>query len=130
MVVLNPVGRSVGCTRPTLGVGLLQLRLRLIWDELDLHAPQNAAPRHVRFSIAQSSIIIGLSFALAAYEADRLTVPIIHEVKRNAARQVQRQCRGELKKAVAKVGRNYVLMGHRSQLEKLGWGMWGEMEGV
>jgi hypothetical protein len=68
-----------------MGMGLLELGL--IWDELYRHTPQNTAPGYVRFCIALSeSVTIGLSFALAAYKADRLTVPIMHEVKRDAAR--------------------------------------------
>jgi hypothetical protein len=102
----------------------LGLRLRLIWDELYLHAPQDAAPGYIRFGVTLSATI-DLPLALAAHEADRLTVPIVHEVERNAARQIQRQCRGELKKAVTEVGRNYVLMGHKRQqsiMTNLGWG--------
>jgi hypothetical protein len=88
--------------------------LGLIWEELYRHTPQNTAPGHVRFCVTLSeSVTIGRSFALAAHKADRLTVPIVHEVKRDAARQIQRQRWGELKKAVAEIGRKYVLMGHK-----------------
>jgi hypothetical protein len=96
-------------------MGLLGLGLGLIWDELYRHTPQNTAPGYVRFCAtfsAESVTIGGLSFALAAYKADRLTVPIVHEVKRDAARQIQGQRWGKLKKAVAEIGRKYVLMGH------------------
>jgi hypothetical protein len=61
-------------------MGLLRLRLRLIWDKFYHHAPQNTAPGYVRFSIALS-VTIGLLFALAAHEADGLTVPIVYKVK-------------------------------------------------
>jgi hypothetical protein len=68
-----------------MGMGLLGLGLGLIWDELYRHTPQNTTPGYVRFCITLSE-----SFALAAYKADRLTVPIMHEIKRDAARQIQR----------------------------------------
>jgi hypothetical protein len=97
-----------------MGMGLLELGLGLIWNELYRHTPQNTAPGYVRFCTTLSeSVTIELSFALAAYEADRLTVPIVHEVKRDAAGQIQRQRRGELKKAIAEIGRKYVLMGYQ-----------------
>jgi hypothetical protein len=112
---LSPVGLPIGDARPTLGVLGMGL-LGLIWDELYRHAPQNTAPWHVRFYVTLSeSVTIGRSFALAAHKADRLTVPIVHEVKRDAARQIQRQRWGELKKAVAEIGRKYVLMGGHKQ---------------
>ena len=91
------------------------LGLGLIWDELYRHTPQNPAPGYVRFRTTLSkSVTVGLSFALAAYKADRLTIPIMHEVKRDATRQIQRQRWGELKKAVAEIGCKYVLMGHQT----------------
>ena len=80
-------------------MGLLGLGLGLVFDKLYRHTPQNTAPGYVRFCITLSKSVtaIGcLSFALAAYEADRLAVPIVHEVKRDAARQVQRRRWGEL----------------------------------
>ena len=115
VVALSPVGLPIGNTRPTLGVmGMGLLGLGLICDELYRHTPQNTAPGCVRFCITLSdSVTIGLSFALAAYKADRLTVPIMHEVKRDAAGQIQRQSWGELKKAITEIGRKYVLMGHK-----------------
>jgi len=65
-----------------MGMGLLGLGLGLIWDELYRHAPQNTAPGYVRFCITFSeSITIILSLALATYEADRLTVPVVHKVE-------------------------------------------------
>jgi hypothetical protein len=95
----------------------MELGLGLIWDELYRHTPQNTAPGYVRFCITLSEFVtIGHSFALAAYKTDRLTVPIVHEVKRDAPRQIQRQRWGELKKAVAEIGRKYVLMGHKHQM--------------
>jgi len=94
----------------------LGLGLGLICNELYRHTPQNTAPGYIRFCITLSeSVTIGLSFALAAYKADRLTVPIVHEVKRDATGQIQSQCWGELKKAVAEIGRKYVLMGHENK---------------
>jgi hypothetical protein len=103
-----------------MGRGLLGLGLGLIWDELDRHTPQNAAPGYVRFctTLSSESVTIGgLSFALAAYKADRLTVPIMHEVKREAAWQIQSQRWSELKKAVAEIGGEYVLMGHEHKCQ-------------
>jgi hypothetical protein len=98
-----------------MGMGLLGLGL--IWDQLYRHTPQNTAPGYVRFCTTLSeSVTIRLSFAFAAYKADRLTVPIVHEVKRDAARQMQRQRWGELKKAVAEIGCKYVLMGQQTQM--------------
>ena len=113
-MTLSPIGapivHPVGCMGP-MGRGLL----RLIWDEFYHHAPQNTAPGYVGFGIALAVPICCVSLALAAHEAHRLAVPIVHEVKRNAARQIQRQRRRELEKAVAKVGRDYVLMRHKRQ---------------
>lgn len=84
VAIANPVGRTVGRTRPALGMsmgmGLLRLRLHLIWDEFYHHAPQNTSPGCVRFTLCLR-VTIGLPFALAAHEADRLTVPIVHEVE-------------------------------------------------
>jgi hypothetical protein len=101
-----------------MGMGLLGLGLGLICDELYRHTPQNTAPGYVRFCITLSkSVTIGWSFALAAYKAHRLTVPIVHEVKRDAARQIQSQRWGEVKKAVAEIGRKYVLMGHKHKCQ-------------
>lgn len=91
VAIANPVSHTIGCTGLTLGtgmgMGLLRLRLRLILDKFYHHAPQHTAPGCVRFSLALRTII-GVPFALAAHEADRLTIPIVHEVERNAARQI------------------------------------------
>jgi hypothetical protein len=64
------------------GLGLL------VRDELYGHTPQYTAPGYVRVSIALFTIAIAVTSALAAYETDRLTIPIMHQVEREAARQL------------------------------------------
>lgn len=69
----------------------LRLRLRLlVRDQLYCHAPQYTTPGYVRICIALFTLAVAVasSSALAAHEADRLTVPIVHQVERDAARQL------------------------------------------
>jgi hypothetical protein len=89
-----------------MGLGLG--RLLFVRGELYRHAPQYTTPWHVRACIA----LLALSFALTAHEADGLAVPIMHQVKRDAAGQMQRERRRKVNKAIAKVDREYVLMGY------------------
>jgi hypothetical protein len=84
MVAPNPVDRSTSYTGRSLGVGLGLI----VWDELYGHTPQHTAPRYVRVCIALFTIAIAVMSALAAYEADRLTIPIMHQVERESARQL------------------------------------------
>jgi hypothetical protein len=86
MVAPNPVDRSTSSTGRRLGVGLGLL----VWDELYSYTPQHTAPGYVRVRIALFTIAIAIAVtsALAAYEADRLTIPIMHQVEREAARQL------------------------------------------
>ena len=110
MVAPSSVGHPIGRLR-----NRSQLRLwLLVRDQLNRHAPQYTAPGCVRLCIALT-LTLALSFALTTYEADRLTVPIVHQVERDAAGQLQRQRRRELNKAVTKVDRKYVLTGHKDQ---------------
>jgi hypothetical protein len=44
VAIASPIGRTVGRTRPALGMGMGMGLLRLIWDEFYHHAPQNTAP--------------------------------------------------------------------------------------
>lgn len=81
----SPASRSTGCT----GHGL-RLRL-LVWDEFYRHTPQHTAPWDVRVCIPlfTLTVTLAISLALTAHEADGLTIPIMHQVERDAARQLQ-----------------------------------------
>ncbi|KAI0301635.1 hypothetical protein B0F90DRAFT_324051 [Multifurca ochricompacta] len=75
------------------------------------YAPQNATPRYVRtMPFAFFFFGLNLTLALAAYETNWLTIPIMHEIKRDAAWQMERQRWRELNEPIAKIGREYVLV--------------------
>lgn len=72
------------------------------------HTPQHASPRHV-VRAALFATNLSLALALTAHEADGLPVPVVHQVKRDATRQIERQRRRKLNKAITKVRREHVL---------------------